>query len=192
MNYLAVDLASKFSAAVILDRKGRVLCEFDSWKYSQIEFAELCANTAVAYDVKVALVEDLPYGLSMQAQTKPVTRLQGILIKAFHDLEMLDKLYFVNPVEWQKTFDGVYKGGAAGARAAAERLGFSQRHPIEMYADSIPPLGKAHAKARASVRANLKKASTDYDDAYLIGIYALLEHQKETLFTHKGVQSYKG
>lgn len=192
MNYLAVDLASKFSAGVVLDYKGRVRHEFDSWKYTQIEFSEYCADVALEYDVKLSMFEDLPYGISKQFQTKPVTRLQGIIIKSFHDRDIIDKLYFINPIEWQRKIEGVHKGGPEGARHAAQKLGFSQRLPIEMYADDIPPLGKAHAKERASARANLKKASTDYDDAFLIGIYTVLEDRAGTLFEHKGVQSYKG
>lgn len=192
MNYLAVDLASKFSAGVVLNNTGKVLCEFDSWKYSQIEFAEHCSQIALDYNAELSMFEDLPYGLSKQAQTKPVTRLQGFVIKAFHDESILNTLYFINPVEWQKKFEGVLRGGPEGARAAADKLGFQQRFPIDMYADDIPPLGKEHAKKRAAIRANLKKASTDYDDAFLIGIYTILEHKEGTLFDHKGVQQYEG
>lgn len=191
MNYLAVDLAAKFSASVVLDGKGKVLCEFDSWGKSQIEFAEECARVAQEYEVVLALMEDLPYGLSKQFQTKPATRLQGIVIKSFHDLNLLDILYFVNPIEWQKTFE-IHRAGAEGAREVAAKFGFEQRKPIEMYEADIPPLGKEHAKERSKVRAQLKKASTDYDDAYLIGVWAILENKKSTLFTRKGVQKYEG
>ncbi len=191
MNYLAVDLASRFSAGIVVDKKGKVLCEFDSWGKSQIEFAEECAQAAKDYEVVLAMVEDLPYGISKQFQTKPATRLQGILIKSFHDLSLLDVLYFVNPVEWQKTFE-IHRSGAEGAREVASKFGFEQRIPIEMYAADIPPLGKEHAKERSKVRAQLKKASTDYDDAYLIGVWTVIEYGRGTLFSRKGVQRYEG
>lgn len=191
MNYLGVDLAAKFSAAVVVNEKGKVLFETDSWGKSAIEFAEECAQIAKDYDVVLAMVEDLPYGISKQFQTKPATRLQGIFIKSFHDLRLLDVLYFVNPIEWQKTFE-IHRAGAEGARAAAQKLGFDQRVPIEMYADDIPPLGKEHSKQRATVRAQLKKASTDYDDGFLIAFWTALEHKRETLFNRKGVQRYEG
>jgi hypothetical protein len=190
LKYLGVDLAAKFSAGVVTEN-GKVLFEFDSWRRSQIEFADYCVSIALEYDVELIMVEDLPYGISQQAQTKPPTRLQGILIKSAYDAGVLDKMWFVNPIEWQRTFK-IKKPTNVGAREVAQLFGFEQRHPIEMYADSIPPLGKEHSKERAKVRGQLKKASTDYDDAFLICLWTAMEHKKGTLTNYKGVQQYEG
>lgn len=192
MNYLGVDLASKFSAGVVVNEKAKVLFEFDSWGRSQIEFADLSTQIALDYNVAAALYEDLPYGLSSQVQTKPATRLQGFVIKSFYHNDILEKLYFVNPSTWQRDFDGVFKGGPAGARAMAAKLGFEKREPIEMYKEAIPPLGKEHAKERSKVRAQLKKASTDYDDGFLIAVWGMMKQRNSELDSTKGVNKYEG
>lgn len=190
MRVLAIDLAAKFSAGVVTEQ-GKVLFEFDSWGRSQLDFSSYIAEVALEYDVDMVMVEDLPYGLSKQFQTKPATRLQGIVIRAMYDQGLLSKTLFVNPIEWQKKFK-VNKGGGSTPREVAERLGYTQRLPIEMYADQIPPLGKEHSKQRAKVRAQLKKASEDYDDAFLIAVWSELEYKAGTLMKYKGVQSYEG
>lgn len=186
-----MDLASKFSAGMVVDQDSQVLCEFDSWKINQLQLVDVCIALAKKWEVDMVMVEDLPYGLSKQFQTKPATRLQGMFIKEFHNHDLLDKLYFVNPSTWQHELK-VFKAGKDAARLKAEELGFEQRLPIEKYADLIPPLGKEHAKARAAVRSQLKKASTDYDDAFLIGHWTIQKLKEGTLETYKGVQQYEG
>ena len=173
-----------------MDEDRNILSEFDSWKYSQIEFVDKCVAEALKFQVSATIVEDLPYGIKNQAQTKPATRMQGMFIKSFNDNGILSDLYFLNPSTWQRDM-GVFRDKPHTPREVAEQLNFEQRFPIEMYAEDIPPLGKEFAKKRASVRAQLKKSSTDYDAAFLITVWGLLQQKKGSLDI-TGVQQYEG
>jgi len=191
LNLLGIDLAARFSAGIVLNEQHEVLSEFDSWKYSQLEFVDKCVEEALKYGVSSTIAEDIPYGIKQQAQTKPATRLQGILIRAFSENKILEDLYFLNPSTWQRDME-VFREKPYTPREAAEQRGFSQRLPIEMYVEDIPPLGKEHSKRRSAVRAQLKKASTDYDDAYLITAWGHEQIKKGPLLDVKGVQQYEG
>lgn len=188
MPYLGVDLAARFSAAVLLDDSGQVVLQFDSWAKSPLDFAGLLAGIAYNHDVTVVAVEDIPYGLSRQAQIKPPLRVQGMVITFLDVMNKLDDTYFVAPATWQRTFEGVWKGKAEGARQAAESLGYFAPNLLEQYADDVPPLGKEHSKERSKIRGQLKKASTDYNDSYLLAEFARLSHQAGTLDKLQGVQ----
>ena len=166
---LALDFAAKFTAGIVMDRAGDVKYQFDSFGKSTFEFCEEVADIAAQYEVDLVIVEDVPFGISRQSMIKPVLRSQGILMKELGDVDKLDVTRFLSPAEWQCHFEGVWKGGPEGARAAAERLGYTAPVLLEAYEDLIPAKGPERAK----VRAQLRKASTDYDDAFLIGRWSL-------------------
>lgn len=169
---LTVDFAAKFSAGIVRERGGRLVYQFDSWGKDILEFCEEAAQAAADYEVTRAVFEDVPYGLSKQFQIKPPLRGQGIVIDEFHRLDMLDTLRWLSPSVWQRTFDGVWKGGVKGARAAAERLGYTPPDLLEVHAEEIPPPAPENTKARAAIRTKLRKAMTDYDAAYLMSEWA--------------------
>lgn len=177
---LTVDLASKFSAAMVVDLSGQVLCEFDSIGLTPIEFAEQCAQTALDYEVTEAIYEDVPYGISGQGQTKSPHRFQGVVIKAMHEVDLLDITFFLNPSTWQNTFEGVARAPKgvtkaegsraryAAARAHALRLGYEPPSLVQNYIDSLPE-GTRVLKKNTDP---LAKAETDYIDSYLIAAWA--------------------
>lgn len=166
---LTLDFAAKFTAGIVMDRAGDVKYQFDSFGKSTFDFCEEVADVAAQYEVSLIIVEDVPYGISRQAMVKPVLRSQGILMKELGDIDKLDATRFLSPSVWQHHFEGVWKGGPKGARAAAEALGYTAPVLLEVYEDLIPAKGPERTK----MRTQLRKASTDYDDAFLIGRWSL-------------------
>jgi hypothetical protein len=177
---LTVDLAAKFSAAMVVDLSGKVLCEFDSSSLSPIDFVEQCAQTAVDYEITEAIFEDVPNGVTGQGQVKPPFRLQGIVIDQMARVDRLDITFFLDPSMWQKMFPGVGrrpKGTTktegdkvryAAARAAALELGYTPPSLVQNYIDSLPAGTRVLKKNTDS----LYKTETDYIDAYLMAVWA--------------------
>lgn len=161
---LSVDFAARFSAGVVMDAAGVVLHEFDSWAKAPLAFVREVAEVALAHNVDRIIIEDVPYGISRQAMIKPVLRLQGMLIHELAHHNLLTATLFVNPATWQRTFEGVYGGKASGALAAAQKLGYNPPDMLERHADTIPDSGPTRSK----MREQLKKATTDYTDAFLM------------------------
>lgn len=166
---LTVDLASRFSAVCVMDELGIVREQFDSWGKTSFAFLSEIVNCALLHNVDSVIIEDVPYGLSKQFMIKPVLRLQGAVMLALDLAGLLEQTVFLNPSTWQRTFEGVYKGKEAGALAAASLFGYSPPDMLLIHDSEIP----AHGKDRARVRAQLKKASTDYVDAFLIAKFTL-------------------
>lgn len=194
MLYLTVDLASKFSAAVLADDSGQVRWEADSAGLSAKEWvekiAELVAQIAPRHDIKI-LVEDVPYGISNQAMVKPVLRLQGMLIHALGNVEF----HFINPSTWQKEYPGVGRAPKgmtktegdkyriAKAAEYALELGYEAPNLVQRYIDTLPEGTKVLKKNTAP----LEKGMTDYVDAYLMADW-LIRH-REDYTTLSGVQA---
>lgn len=177
---LTVDLASKFSAAMVVDLSGRVLREFDSSGKSAIDFADECAQAALDFEVTEAIYEDVPYGINGQGMTKAPHRLQGIIIDEMYRVGMLEQTFFLSPSVWQNTFSGVARAPkgltkAEGTRARYEaardhaaRLGYTPPPLVKNYIDSLPE-GVRVLKKNTDTFA---KSETDYIDAYLIAAWA--------------------
>ncbi len=187
-NHLTVDLASKFSALCVQDERGGVLHQADSRGKTAIAWAEEIALTAERFDVWLILIEDVPYGISSQAMVKPVLRLQGIIIKALADKNLLGITLFINPSSWQRTYEGVSRGKAPereeAARQAALSLGYTPPDLISQYAASLLEGAKALKKHTNP----LAKTMTDYIDAYLMGKFVLRQGQFGDLAKLSGVQ----
>lgn len=183
--YLAVDLAAKFSAGIVMDDSREVHLQFDSWGRSPSELANLITETAQVFDVDVIVIEDLPYGISKQFMTKPVTRLQGRIQHALHGAGLLERTGFLAPATWQRAYEGVWKGGPKGAAAAATALGYAPPDLLEVHAQDIPAKGPERTK----IRALLRKATTDYVDAYLIADWTATNLAGGLNFDIQGLQA---
>lgn len=170
-NILAVDFAARFSAAVVRNSGGEVLSQFDSFGTSSFEFCGMLADAASDYDVKYAILEDVPHGINRLFMVKAVLRLQGAVMNEFFKLNVLDRLWWLDPSTWQRSFDGVWKGGPEGAKAAAERLGYVGPDLLVEYDHLLPDKGPERTK----MRQQLKKATTDYPDAFLISEWAFAQ-----------------
>lgn len=169
--FLTVDLASKFSAAVLRDFDGEVRWQGDSFNLSPKEWVKRLGQVVKASSPAHILVEDVPYGISSQAMTKPVTRLQGMLM---HELDQ--DIYFINPATWQKDYPGVGRApkGLTKTEAAkyriekaseyASQLGYEPPNLVQQYIDSLPE----GAKILKKFTNPLEKNMTDYVDAFLM------------------------
>lgn len=174
-----VDLASRFSAGQLRGIDGEVLDQFDSRGKTPFAFAAEIARNARRDDCELTLIEDLPYGISSQAQTKPVTRFQGVIMAYSHPV--LDNVLWLNPSTWMGMFPGVQRAPkgmskSAGdkhrievARAYAEERGYAPPDLVAEYAASLPEGTKVLVKHTAP----LAKSMTDYVSAFLIGEWAL-------------------
>lgn len=188
---LTVDLASKFSAAIVRGTDGQIHCEVDSLNRDPREFAKMLADLGRLYEVRYIIVEDVPYGISQQFMVKPVLRLQGRVIQAFEDAGLPSPL-FVAPATWQRAM-GVFKKrgtkpaeqAAITAAVAAER-GYTPPDLLQVHAAEIPEKGPERTK----IRSLLKKSSTDYVDAFLISEWARWVIEEEFDFLSiQGVQA---
>lgn len=193
MFYLTVDLASKFSAAVLRDDTSQVRWQGDSGGISPKAWVNTIAEVAhrleaQGHEVHI-LVEDVPYGVSSQAMTKPVTRLQGMLMMA------LDRdFYFINPSTWMKDYEGVSRAPKGMTKAEslvyrdakalehAQRLGYNPPDLVQSYVNSLPEGTKVLKKNTNP----LVKSMTDYVMAFLINDW-LVRH-KDEYTTLTGVQ----
>lgn len=169
MIVLAVDLAASMSAWCVMD-DGQVCHQDDSFGRSESEVISRLAQCAESFDVEHIVVEDLPHRLPFASLVKAVCRMQGRFVHELSQRGLLDKLIFVPPALWQRYFPGVWRQGAAGAQAVAESKGYQA--PDLRANDPRFSVEGLSGKERASRRAADRKISTDYVDAFLIGMWA--------------------
>lgn len=129
----------------------------------------MLADAAVDYDVEYSIFEDVPHGINRLFMVKSVLRLQGAVMNEFFKVNKLHTMFWLQPAVWQRSFEGVWKGGIEGARLAAEKLGYVGPDLLVEYDHMLPEKGPERTK----IRAQLKKATTDYPDAFLIAEWAL-------------------
>lgn len=175
---LAVDLASKFSAAILRDDSGGVDRQFDSRDKTALAFCQEVAQAAVKADLIV--IEDVPYGISNQAMVKPVLRLQGAITAYLTALGAVDRTLFLVPSVWMKDYPGVQLVPKGYAKAAADTYRIEQ---ARMYAEKYgyaPPdlvadyLAVCEASGKKVLKKNtgpLAKSQTDYVSAFLMSEY---------------------
>lgn len=160
---LGVDLASRYSAAVLWDAQGgQVVTEFDSVGQDAASWVDLLCGVARGLAKPTVVVEDVPPRIQWAGPVKRVCRLQGRILQALPDTPV----WFVPPAIWQRTFEGVWRGKEDGAAAAAERLDY---HPPQLVGDPrFEPLGKTPSERKRLA----KKVMSDYVDAFLIAHWA--------------------
>lgn len=165
---LAVDLAARYSAAVLMDDTAAVVWQADSWYKTETEFV---ANltfpwTGLRIPPEAMIVEDLPHRLPFAALVKHVCRIQGRIIERMARLGVDQDVMFVPPAEWRKAYDGLGRGtGPDAVVGVAGRLGYQ------------PPDLTPRCIARGD-KAIARKVATDYCAAFLIARWAL--HMRST------------
>lgn len=181
---LGIDLASRYSAAALVDEGGEVTYQFDSWGTTSFGFVEHIALMSRGHRMKAILIEDLPYGINSQYQVKAPLRLQGALA---HSLgPALDITYFVMPSTWQRAM-GVWKATPQEAEAAAAAYGYTAPDTVALYG---PNHLNAKGKLLAVDRKKLEKVRTDYVDAFLIAKWGQAVLLNNTLDNTPGVQRF--
>lgn len=164
---LAVDLASKFSAACLMDLNGSVTAEWHSWGLPEGVWVDsLISQAGLA---EVVLIEDVPFSLRISKTVRDVYRLQGRIIenmekRVFHTR----KIVFIPPKLWQDYLkpDGMKSGDKKAAkRIAEEKYGYI---PPELLHKDLHGVDRTHAR----------KSMEDHIDAFLIARYMLEQSQE--------------
>ena len=192
MNYLGVDLASRCSSYVLLDSAGKVQAQGDSYGISEkdfvsrlIQYGKLEEKSATE---TIVTIEDLPHRIPYRISVKEVCRLQGRIVQQADSYGTLPRIMFVQPAVWQRSFEGVWKGGANGARNAAEELNFFA--PDLVGDGSHVPFHNLKGKERTKLRNTAKKLMTDYNDAFLLAYWAKKTWEEHGTLMIGAVQQY--
>lgn len=164
---LGVDLASRSSAYTVVSN-GQVHAQGDSFGKSEGDFVAEVIQTAADYSVQAIAIEDLPHRIPYRIVVKEVCRLQGRLTHEAKRNYLWDQIFFIQPALWQQSYEGVWRGGEKGARAAAEELGY---FPPDLISDPRFELEGMKGKERTKRRNLAKKLMTDYTDSFLISHY---------------------
>ncbi len=195
---LSVDLATKQSAHMVRTRSGEVLRQGDSRSKSAFGYLREVARDAAEFEVEIVGIEDIPYGISSQAQTKAPARLQGVAMVLLH--HFLERMVFINPSTWQYTFEGVARApkGMKGAEAEKYRYDSARAHALRLGYEPPDLVGQftqeklLHEGEKARILKKdtnpLLKTETDYIDAFLMGEWIASFPTFEELCASKGVQ----
>lgn len=178
---VAVDLAPKFSGAIWLDEDGAIRGQWDSWQSTETEFIDVITAPFRSDHARpwVMVVEDLPHGVKYHTNTKTVCRLQGRIIERMDRYGVAQRLLFVPPIEWRKTYEGLERGTGPDAVV-----------PVAAAHGYTPPDLTARIRNRGD-RARIKKVATDYCASYLIGLWALNNMTAHGTFYVNGIESYE-
>jgi len=191
----AIDLAARFSAFCTLG-PGRQLLGYGAplmdvhvdWLADLInDFVIRCFENQ--HEEQLLLVEDVPLSLPFTAKVKAPIQLQGEIAYQLRSHNLQDRLFFIQPMTWQRHFEGVWKGKEAGALAAAVRLGFEPPDYFKKHEDLFADL---KGKERQTVRLALKKQSADVVDAFLMAVWAQETYETHGTLEVKNVIRYLG
>ena len=179
---VAVDLATRYSAAGWLSADGAVLGEWDSWQVTESEFirATCLPWTSAMFDAPdVLLVEDLPHRLPFSGQVKGTCRLQGRIVQAMASAGAAEAVVFVPPAVWRKAFVGLERGtGPEAVTAVAQRCGY------------LPPDLTGRLRGDKGEKAVARKVATDYCAAFLIAAWAVTAHRTHGTYDIAGTSRY--
>ncbi len=154
---LAVDLASKFSAACVMTPSGHVHDEWHSWGRSSADWIE----SLTGWTDTILVVEDIPHGLKLSKIVRDVYRLQGKIIYGLEANGGTESLVWIPPKLWQDYYkpDGMKSGDKKAAKSiAAEKYGYN---PPELLHKDLHGIDRVHAR----------KTMEDHVDAFLIAQY---------------------
>jgi hypothetical protein len=164
---VTVDLASRFSAGMLMERGGQVpLSQFDSWGKSSFATADDIGRLGSDPEVDLILLEDLPHGLQGMMQIKPPSTFQGIVIRTLGDLGILDKVLWVNPATWQRPMGVFGKNTPSAIEVAKEQFDYEVPDLVAIHDADLEAAPKG--PERNKIRAKLRKNMTDYADAFLM------------------------
>jgi hypothetical protein len=187
---VSVDLAARYSAAMKINftqrpypPELRVVSSWNSWKFTEMEFVHLICSPfdPMRFDShppEVMLIEDLPHGLKFAALVKRVCRIQGRIVELMEQYGQRDKILFVPPALWQRSYKRV-----ADEKWPEAVVSVSHRHGYT--APNLLEEGMKYAEKTMA-----KKVMTDYCAAYLIGYWGLDQLDKHGTFDVDGTQRY--
>lgn len=177
---VGVDLAAKYSAVCWMGHLGSVIEQWDTWGRTEQAFINLLVAPFRHCPVPPAVlaIEDLPHRLPFASLVKNVCRLQGRIVQAMDDIGMLERVLFVPPAEWRKTFPGLERGtGPDAVIPVASRQGYT---PPDL-SDRIRRSGHITIA---------RKVASDYCAAFLIARWALSTWDENATFDVLGTSRY--
>jgi hypothetical protein len=167
---LAIDLAPRFSAAVLLNAGSEVAWQADvtfGFNGSHAKFLQKCTYEALNHDA-LLLCESVPQVPRFDTGVKEVCRNQGVLLYWTEFYKAI--VYFVPPALWQHGL-GIWKMQDS-YEAWAIHEGY---RPPDLLGDwerggclALHEDRELHGKERAELRAMLKKITSDYVASFLI------------------------
>lgn len=178
---MALDLASVNSAHVVLDAEALVVGQGSPWHYARKPMDHQRAYltsvvSAAIYNHALLVIEDMPAGMKrFDTITKNAARLQGMVEEKCRNGGQ--PFVYVMPSLWQRTL-GVWKMTLPQQEKIAIEWGFT---PPDVLAEweaegQIPPKGNP---LRDAARTKAKKIRSDFVSAYLIGVWAQHEIEKQ-------------
>lgn len=189
----AIDLAARFSASCTLGPGLRLLDFGAPLMNSHVEWLDDVVDSVVVRSIAgedvFLVVEDVPLSLPFTAKLKAALQLQGEIAHQMRIRSLLDRVYFVQPMTWQRHFEGVWRGKEAGALAAAEKLGFAPPDYLKEYESLFAHL---KGKERQDIRNALKKQASDVVDAFLMAVWAHETYAEHGTLEIKNVIKYLG
>lgn len=166
---VAIDLAAKYSAGVVINQNGKMIEQWDSlgWTHCQVVEQLLYSYMVVLDGMPMAVVEDLPprWGAVTDRNTKTVLQLQGRILHEFDKAGYLSSLWFVVPSLWQREM-GVYRVTPEEAEAVAAGLGYA---PPDLLLQRELERG---TRGQATAIKEADKQRTDYVAAFLLASWA--------------------
>jgi hypothetical protein len=188
-NFLVVDFAARYSAAIVINDCGNVLEQFDSWHMTENEWVHRLVDyfspnmlLSPAYwagkyvPVEQLILEDLPPSVKFTNVVRTVRCLQGRIIDRMIAYRAIDKLLFVPPSLWQRSM-GVWRADTVQTREKAKELGYE---PPDMVT------GKHYKELQIG-----HKVETDYVDAYLMAAWLVKTWLAEGTLDVSGTVRYQ-
>ena len=182
---IAVDLATKFSAGIVLDQHGDFVSQWDSygWKHSQVAqqiFTDYTALRDAYIDAPpLVVIEDVPP--RNLPNLRGVLQLQGRILQVFGKYG--DDLYWVPPALWQHEM-GVFGATDGETAKRAAEFGYEPPDLVEMRGLKRGERGYGTAIREAD------KQATDYVDAFLIAMWARWTMERNQVWDLRVVRQY--
>lgn len=182
LSFLGVDLAASSSAWCLLNDTTWLVAQGDSWGMDDGVFVQTLLDR-MDQDTYM-IVEDLPHHIPYRVQVKDVLRLHGRILDGAEKAGCGDRVVFVDPAAWQRSYEGVFRKGPVGAASVALSRGYQ---PPDLSADPRFALTGLKGRERARRRDGAKKLLTDYVDAFLIASFALGTYLRSGHLVHPGL-----
>lgn len=180
MTVIAVDLAAKYSAAVMLDNAGHVVTQMDTTT-GEDTFLESVINAFVYGEAEQLVIEDLPHGVDYRGLVKRVCQIQGRFVERMYGLSRVDQLLFVAPNTWRRKYSPLRVRGA----------GMDAVVPVAAEIGYTPPKLQ-HLSGPRGGKAIVNKVQTDYCAAFLIAYWALGISVENNGWDVPGTERYGG
>ncbi len=156
--------------------------QFDSWRCDEEDFLRFVTGYFISPESDDAplelIVEDLPHGVVPTKITKHVVRMQGRILEKMYQYDCLDRVLFLPPATWERSFKGVWRKGPNGLKEVAEQASYQLPEEID------------YTKYHKEERRICHKVASDYHSAYLMSVWAWSRYAEVGSFEHPTTSRY--